>query len=182
MGTEGNRRTASVVSVGYSDLFCLSKHDIWEVLKDYPAARNRLELIAQKRLHQKLAHKTAMNTVATALRQNSAIFLINLSLVSVIRNRFFIFRLDNENFRRFSTSRQRPGGYPFEYNSSQPRFITIPADQAKSILISKTTSTPDYRSYIIPSLRSSRRVQQVFQSDEETTRSVSRELSHVRRS
>lgn len=70
MGTEGNRRTASVVSVGYSDLFCLSKRDIWEVLKDYPAARNRLELIAQKRLHQKLAHKAAMTTMAAALNRN----------------------------------------------------------------------------------------------------------------
>lgn len=52
MGTEGNKRTASVVSVGYSDLFCLSKKDIWAVLEDYPAARERLEFIAQKRLHQ----------------------------------------------------------------------------------------------------------------------------------
>ncbi|KAH9499818.1 hypothetical protein Btru_076704 [Bulinus truncatus] len=31
--------TASVKSVGYSDLFCLSKKDLWDVLKEYPAAR-----------------------------------------------------------------------------------------------------------------------------------------------
>lgn len=24
---------------GYSDLFCLSKHDLWETLDDYPDAR-----------------------------------------------------------------------------------------------------------------------------------------------
>jgi hypothetical protein len=44
MGASGNRRTASVKSVGYSDLFCLSKEDLWEVLKEYPAVvgcRNR---------------------------------------------------------------------------------------------------------------------------------------------
>lgn len=79
MGTAGNRRTASVKSVGYSDLFCLSKtvrmcnsgrartlqtnasisarshthkQDLWDVLKDYPAARVRLEAIAVKRLEK----------------------------------------------------------------------------------------------------------------------------------
>lgn len=52
MGTAGNRRTASVRSVGYSDLFCLYKHDMWEVLKYYPAARVRLEAIAVKRLEK----------------------------------------------------------------------------------------------------------------------------------
>lgn len=52
MGNAGNRRTASVRSVGYSDLFCLSKTDLWEVLKDYPTARVRLEAIAVKRLEK----------------------------------------------------------------------------------------------------------------------------------
>ncbi|XP_064455662.1 cyclic nucleotide-gated channel rod photoreceptor subunit alpha-like [Ornithodoros turicata] len=52
MGTAGNRRTASVRSVGYSDLFCLYKQDMWDVLKDYPAARVRLEAIAVKRLEK----------------------------------------------------------------------------------------------------------------------------------
>ncbi len=48
----GNRRTASVRSVGYSDLFVLSKKDMWDVLKEYPAARVRLEAIATKRLEK----------------------------------------------------------------------------------------------------------------------------------
>ena len=52
MGNAGNRRTASVRSVGYSDLFVLSKKDLWEVLKDYPTARVRLEAIAVKRLEK----------------------------------------------------------------------------------------------------------------------------------
>ena len=39
-------------SVGYSDLFCLSKEDLWEVLKEYPAVRVKLESIAVKRLEK----------------------------------------------------------------------------------------------------------------------------------
>lgn len=33
MGDVGNRRTASVKSVGYSELFCLKKEELWDVLK-----------------------------------------------------------------------------------------------------------------------------------------------------
>lgn len=38
----GNRRTANVRSVGYTDLFALSKDDLWDALKEYPEARKAL--------------------------------------------------------------------------------------------------------------------------------------------
>jgi len=38
----GNRRTATVRSLGYSDVFCLSKNDLWATLADYPEARQSL--------------------------------------------------------------------------------------------------------------------------------------------
>ncbi|XP_031554576.1 cyclic nucleotide-gated channel rod photoreceptor subunit alpha-like [Actinia tenebrosa] len=39
----GNRRTADVRSVGFSDLLCLSKDNLLEALTDYPEARTQLE-------------------------------------------------------------------------------------------------------------------------------------------
>ncbi|XP_073456749.1 cyclic nucleotide-gated channel alpha-2-like isoform X2 [Aquarana catesbeiana] len=39
----GNRRTASIRSLGYSDLFCLSKDDLMEALVEYPDAKKILE-------------------------------------------------------------------------------------------------------------------------------------------
>ncbi len=38
----GNRRTANVQSVGYSDLFCLTKADLWQALTEYPLAKKTL--------------------------------------------------------------------------------------------------------------------------------------------
>lgn len=39
----GNRRTANIRSIGYSELFCLSKDDLMESLTEYPDAKNMLE-------------------------------------------------------------------------------------------------------------------------------------------
>ncbi|XP_077722839.1 cyclic nucleotide-gated channel alpha-4 isoform X1 [Canis aureus] len=39
----GNRRTANIKSLGYSDLFCLSKEDLREVLSEYPKAQVVME-------------------------------------------------------------------------------------------------------------------------------------------
>ncbi|NWR04069.1 CNGA4 protein, partial [Paradoxornis webbianus] len=39
----GNRRTANILSIGYSDLFCLGKEDLAEVLAEFPRARAAME-------------------------------------------------------------------------------------------------------------------------------------------
>ena len=50
LGGSGNRRTANVRSVGYSDLFCLSKSDLLEALTEYPEAKALLEERGRKTL------------------------------------------------------------------------------------------------------------------------------------
>ncbi|CAK8697530.1 cyclic nucleotide-gated channel alpha-3-like [Clavelina lepadiformis] len=46
----GNRRTANIRSIGYTDLFCLSKDDLLEVLSEYPSAKAILEEKGKKML------------------------------------------------------------------------------------------------------------------------------------
>ena len=50
LGGNGNRRTANVRSVGYSDLFCLSKTDLLETLEEYPETKALLEERGNKTL------------------------------------------------------------------------------------------------------------------------------------
>jgi cyclic nucleotide gated channel alpha 3 len=67
MGASGNRRTASVKSVGYSDLFRLSKEDLWEVLKEYPAVRVKLEAIAIRRLENHIKPLTEIGELVLTI-------------------------------------------------------------------------------------------------------------------
>ena len=72
----GNRRTANVRSVGYSDLFSLSKDDLWEALEEYPETKKALlekgrEILLkdnmideEKAKAEAAAHETPTQTVA----------------------------------------------------------------------------------------------------------------------
>ena len=61
MSSFGNRRTASVRSVGYSELFCLSKHDLMEVLDEYPEIKKKIENIAKQRLENDKRRRSVLN-------------------------------------------------------------------------------------------------------------------------
>ena len=58
-GRQGNRRTASVRSVGYSDLFQLSKQDLMEVLEDYPEVKGKIEKNAREKLERDRQRKAS---------------------------------------------------------------------------------------------------------------------------
>jgi len=61
-----NRRTADVRSVGYSELFSLSKEDVLEGCRDYPEAERKLYEYAQNRLGFEKAKKEAAEKMKTA--------------------------------------------------------------------------------------------------------------------
>ena len=73
MSAAGNRRTASVRSVGYSELFCLSKHDLMEVLDEYPEIKTKIESIAKQRLeNDKKRTSTLLTNKHTRTEENCA--------------------------------------------------------------------------------------------------------------
>ncbi|NXG04050.1 CNGA4 protein, partial [Sakesphorus luctuosus] len=60
--TAGNRRTANILSIGYSDLFCLGKEDLAEVLAEFPHARAAMEAKGR----ELLLHMGRLDTAAEA--------------------------------------------------------------------------------------------------------------------
>ncbi|CAF0951169.1 unnamed protein product [Adineta ricciae] len=63
-----NRRTADVRSVGYSELFSLSKEDVLEGCRDYPEAERKLYEYAQNRLELEKSKKEAEAAAAERMR------------------------------------------------------------------------------------------------------------------
>ncbi|KAJ8025270.1 Potassium/sodium hyperpolarization-activated cyclic nucleotide-gated channel 4 [Holothuria leucospilota] len=72
--SESERRVASVVAATTCDTYCLSREDFNHVLKDYPAMRQQMSEIAQKRLKSISGNESEDNTVAQEMKvQNSAL-------------------------------------------------------------------------------------------------------------
>ncbi len=68
-----NRRTADVRSVGYSELFSLSKEDVLEGCRDYPEAERKLYEYAQNRLGFEKAKKEAAERMKGAFNTLTSI-------------------------------------------------------------------------------------------------------------
>ncbi len=69
-----NRRTADVRSVGYSELFSLSREDVLAAMKDYPEAQEILQTLGRKRLMEvrcvNKKHATKMAAEKESLSSN----------------------------------------------------------------------------------------------------------------
>jgi hypothetical protein len=89
-----NRRTADVRSVGYSELFSLSKEDVLEGCKDYPEAERKLYEYAQNRLGYEKAKEEAsekmkgafstLTSIASCLTQNPVTTISTPSILTTI--------------------------------------------------------------------------------------------------
>ena len=83
----GNRRTANVVSVGFSDLFCLTKSDLWNVLSDYPLAKKALIekgkalLRKDNLLDENIAEETEKNEILNN-KVNKKLFVLKTAIDS----------------------------------------------------------------------------------------------------
>ena len=51
-GAASRRRMADVRSLGYSELFVLSKDDLWNVLEEFPEAKEKMIEAGKERLRQ----------------------------------------------------------------------------------------------------------------------------------
>ncbi|XP_026315804.1 cyclic nucleotide-gated cation channel subunit A isoform X2 [Hyposmocoma kahamanoa] len=89
----GNRRTANVRALGYSDLFCLAKRDLWEALADYPDARNTLtergcQLLRKDGLLDEAvfqnAHSTQQTLEETVVKLETTVEMLNNRLEGLI--------------------------------------------------------------------------------------------------
>ena len=48
----GRRRMADVISLGFSELFVLSKEDLWNALDEFPEAKEKMIRVGKERLRQ----------------------------------------------------------------------------------------------------------------------------------
>ncbi|KAM6963119.1 cyclic nucleotide-gated channel cone photoreceptor subunit alpha-like [Aplochiton taeniatus] len=77
----GNRRTANIRSVGYSDLFALSKDDLMEALTEYPDAKKALEEKGKAMLMKdNMIDETIANAVSDPVELEVKISLLESSL------------------------------------------------------------------------------------------------------
>ena len=98
----GNRRSANIRSVGYSDLFSLSKDDLWETLEEYPDARRALldkgrEILLKDNMIDEeaakleaAAHQSARETVDSLERELDMISEGLADIISKYKHHYYI--------------------------------------------------------------------------------------------
>ncbi|KAJ1352131.1 Phosphatidylinositol 4,5-bisphosphate levels regulator protein [Parelaphostrongylus tenuis] len=85
----GNRRTANVRSVGYTDLFVLNKNDLWNALREYPDARKLLlakgrELLKKDNLLDENAPEEQQTVEELAEQLNNSVKVLQTRMARLI--------------------------------------------------------------------------------------------------
>ncbi|PAV81560.1 hypothetical protein WR25_08554 isoform B [Diploscapter pachys] len=85
----GNRRTANVRSMGYTDLFVLNKNDLWNALREYPDARKLLlakgrELLRKDNLLDENAPEEQQTAEEQAEQLNGSVRVLQTRLARLI--------------------------------------------------------------------------------------------------
>uniref|UniRef100_A0A158PBC6 Cyclic nucleotide-binding domain-containing protein n=1 Tax=Angiostrongylus cantonensis TaxID=6313 RepID=A0A158PBC6_ANGCA len=94
----GNRRTANVRSVGYTDLFVLNKNDLWNALREYPDARKLLlakgrELLKKDNLLDENAPEEQQTVEELAEQLNNSVKVLQTRLAHITKERFSSFHI-----------------------------------------------------------------------------------------
>lgn len=103
--TLSSRRTADVRSVGYSELFSLSREDVLAAMKDYPEAQDILQTLGRKRLQEakNMARKYAKGKRIADLKKLHII----KAICSNIANQTEIIKLGNRSYLRNAVTSER---------------------------------------------------------------------------
>lgn len=96
----GNRRTANVKSVGFTNLFCLTKNDLWQVLAGYPLAKKSL-LEKGKALLRK--DNLLDEDVANSIEENEKILLNATESLNQMKDELYSMKNRIEQFAKTYT-------------------------------------------------------------------------------
>lgn len=118
----GNRRTANVRSIGFSDLFCLAKEDLTEVLVEYPDAKKILEEKGRDMLMKD--NLIDLNWIDEATRHQQ--FMDSLkSDVELIKNQMSLLMQNFEIIsRERAPQRRRLKTHPIVYEDPDEELLT----------------------------------------------------------
>ncbi|CAG5134054.1 unnamed protein product, partial [Candidula unifasciata] len=135
-----NRRTADVRSVGYLELFVLSREDVLEALKDHPEAEAVIRDYGQRRLREVEAHRVKVKPFSSETVNEQS--TNNTSAAPAVHNRllYTLKSLNSVMRRQSSQATSKPVSPPAASSSDIHRCVTFKESPAKSLDNSRSST------------------------------------------